>query len=196
MEVHTWFALAAGWTWRGFLPHCDKGPASQKGKSRQCRRAGVTIVGSCRLAGSHVVLRAGHDSIPGPALQHVVGCLWGLCPLDELLCLNVGMPLDMPLGACRPPLLVRPLLSCLLSLPVRAACSQPDPLTGLPGGLPRPPHWYVVGTWDIFMQRMNESMDEQMDEKVVNCFGQPLSRRGEIMFQVAAAGPALGLRRN
>lgn len=26
VEVHTWFVLAADWTWRGALPHWDKGP--------------------------------------------------------------------------------------------------------------------------------------------------------------------------
>lgn len=127
---------------------------------------------------------------------------WACSTARGWLSLGTLSPRRAALSKCRhapwslPPLPVCPLLSSLLSLPVKAACSQPDPLTGLPCGLPRPPHWHVVGTWDIFMQRVNESMDEQMNEKVVNWFGQPLSRRGEIMFQVVATGPALGLRRN
>ena len=60
VEVHTWFVLAADWTWRGALPHWDKGPVSQESQGRQCARAQVTVTGSCRLAGSHVVLGAGH----------------------------------------------------------------------------------------------------------------------------------------
>ena len=46
------------------------------------------------------------------------------------------------------------------------------------------------------MQRMNESGDERKNENVVNWSGQPLSRRGEIMFPAAATGPGLGLRCN
>lgn len=39
-------------------------------------------------------------------------------------------------------------------------------------------------------------MGEQMNEELVNWFGQPLSRNGEIIFQVVATGLALGLRCN
>lgn len=60
VEAHTWFVLAAAWTWKGALPHCDKGPVSQQSQRRQWGRARVTVMGSCRLAGSHVLLGAGH----------------------------------------------------------------------------------------------------------------------------------------
>ena len=39
-------------------------------------------------------------------------------------------------------------------------------------------------------------MDEQMNEELVNWLGQPLSRNGDIIFQVVVAGPGLGLRCN
>ena len=53
MEVHTWFVLAAVWTWRGFLPQYDKGSTSQKSQSREPRGAGGTATGSDRLAGGY-----------------------------------------------------------------------------------------------------------------------------------------------
>lgn len=60
---HTWFVLVADWTWRALLPQDHKASCPRRARAGR---------GDCRAQppagslGSHVVLRAGHNDIPGP----------------------------------------------------------------------------------------------------------------------------------